>query len=450
MLSQEQDEYLKREEELSTALPESYTEFLPAVENASPAAKVLLPEDLSDDQNKAFKQILSWYTSKTTRVFSLGGYAGTGKTSILALIAHTLCVEQKKQVAFLAPTAKAASVLRRKLDALRMSATYVGTIHGMLYSPVLDHKEELIGWSRRYFTKRVLPSGEIEFIAKIGDIPKLHLIVVDEASMVDENLENDILALGVPVLAVGDHGQLAPVQGKSTWMTWPNAKLEKIHRQAADSPVLALATFVREEGYLPPSLQTFGIPYFRELFELEEPLQADYKQYGLHEVAMVCYTNQMRGRLNASVNRHLFGADEPVPGSQIMVLKNRTPLINGQRGFVTKILKKKDIWHVASVYFPDENFNFVGPLLSSQFGLPKAPKNLEEASRQVGRTVDKMENLGVIADYGYAATCHKYQGSSAKSVFVVLEKGRRPNEYVRWLYTAITRAVDKVSFVEAM
>jgi RecG-like helicase len=132
MLSQEQDEYLKREEELSTALPESYTEFLPAVENASPAAKVLLPEDLSDDQNKALKQILSWYTSKTTRVFSLGGYAGTGKTSILALIAHTLCVEQKKQVAFLAPTAKAASVLRRKLDALRMSATYVGTIHGML------------------------------------------------------------------------------------------------------------------------------------------------------------------------------------------------------------------------------------------------------------------------------------------------------------------------------
>jgi hypothetical protein len=382
----------------------------------------------------------------------LAGYemVVTHNTTLTSTVANVLCNEMGRQVAFLTPTAKAGSVLQRKLAPLNIPTAFCGTVHSFMYTPILDEKEELVGWGRRFFERIKEADGTVSYIAKgkKSDLPKLHLIIVDEASMVNGEMEDDILAFGIPVLAVGDHGQLPPVQGISTWMQDPDIRLEKIHRQAEDNPILAVATFVRERGYLPPGIENFGIPYFRSLGSMESALLNAYEARGQHEVALICYTNRLRADLNIAVHRELFGDRHPTRGSQVICLKNDRPLINGMRGHIVSDVEQRDIWSIARVSFPDANLIYDGPFLSAQFGVAKVPKNLDVAEDLVGRRVRKLEELGAFFDYGYAMTAHKAQGSQFQEVFVVLEGGRRPNDYPRWLYTAITRASERLSFCE--
>lgn len=432
-------------------LPPSEFRFLGVQEGATAPARAFLPDDLSADQLDAYNRVLRWYEKVGTGVLSLGGYAGTGKTTLVSTIAQELCIERGKAVAFLTPTAKAASVLRRKLAPLGLSIdkTYIGTVHSFMYAPMLDAKQELVGWSRRYFEKIEGEDGQVTYRCKnADDIPQVDLIIVDESSMVNEDMEDDIKAFGLPVLAVGDHGQLPPVQGRSSWMTEPNIRLERIHRQAENNPILALATYVRETGLLPKDVESFGIPYYRKLQAMAEPLKVAYGLRGEHEVAMVCFTNRLRAELNIEVHRELYKSDVPTNGSQVICLKNSKQLINGMRGFIRSDVKKKHIWSIARVQFPDEGFEYRGPFLTSQFGEAKIPKNIDVASELVGMKLTKMDQLGALFDFGYALTCHKAQGSQFQEVFVVLESGRRPQDYARWLYTAITRASEQLSFCE--
>lgn len=438
------------ERELPDCLPEVRIRHLSPEEDGAGAVKLLAPKDLSPDQRLVYDQALAWVKSRRPSVLAIGGYAGTGKTTLVATIAHELCIKRRKAVAFLTPTAKAASVLRRKLAPLQLPTTYVGTVHSFMYSPVLDQYEGLAGWKRRYFTRTENDDGSYSYECKDSeDMPRVDLIIVDEASMVSEEMELDILQFKVPVLAVGDHGQLPPVQGTSSWMTKPDLRLEKIHRQAEDNPILALATYVREEGGLPRNVSDFGIPFYRGLYALGDPLEDAYDRRGHHEVALICYTNRLRARLNMEVHRSLHdGHAEPGKGSQVICLKNNSPLVNGMRGVLVSHVEKRDIWYVGDVHFPDENYIYSGPFLQRQFGEAKAPKDTNAASELVGRPIDRMKDLGALFDFGYAMTCHKAQGSQFEEVVVVLEHGRRPQDYARWLYTAITRASEKLSFCE--
>jgi exodeoxyribonuclease V len=444
-------DYLLDEAETSTALPPNTIHYLDEEDRPTSHTRLFTPSDLSPDQKSAFDRIMAWVKAPgAQKVMSLGGYAGTGKTTLLSTITHEICNVQKKAVALLTPTAKAASVLRRKIAPLHLiPAPFCGTVHAFQYSPITGDHEELTGWARRYFQKFEDENGNVTYQAKgKGDRPRVNLLIVDECSMVNREMEEDILAFGVPVLAVGDHGQLPPVQGKSTWMTEPTIRLERIHRQAEDNPILALATYVREEGRLPPGLDNFGIPYYRSLKEAELPLLRAYDTYGQHDVMMLCFTNRLRARINQGVHKRLFGTDQPTRGSQIICLKNTHDLINGMRGFLRTAPTVRDIWHLGEVHFPDEHFVYDGPFLRAQFGQAKPPKNTQVAAQLIGRPIEKLDQLGALFDYGYAMTVHKAQGSSAKEVFVVLENGRRPNDYARWLYTALTRASEKLSFVE--
>lgn len=426
-------------------LPNHRVMTLPVQEVSSTSAhRTITAEQLSEDQGRAYERIMNWVKNpREKQVLSLGGYAGTGKTTLTAVVAEELCKRQGLAVAFVTPTAKAASVLKRKLAPMNLTAPFIGTVHSFMYSPMIDAKEELTGWRRRYFEKT--PDGYI--CRNTADLPRLNLLVVDEASMVSSEMEEDLTAFGLPILAVGDHGQLPPVLGRSSWMRSPDIRLERIHRQAEDNPILAIATYVREEGRLPSGVSEFA-PYYRELAELTPHLLKAYETQGKHETALITYTNRMRAYLNRSIHTHDHGTEEPSDGTQVICLKNRKPLVNGMRGFIRSTPRKQDIWTIAEVEFPDESFVYDGPFLTAQFGLAAPPKNIEDASERVGRNIDKMDQLGALLDFGYAITCHKAQGSQFQEVFVVLEQGSRPQEYGRWLYTAITRASEKLSFVE--
>ena len=149
---------------------------------------------LSTEQNKIVDSILNWFKDSSKQYITLGGYAGTGKTTVLGSITTLLNKDKKKlNIAYCSYTGKAARVLERKLrDTNSVSySDYIGTIHRLIYKAIVDDRDNIIGWE-------LIPKSDFDY----------SLIVVDEASMLTEDIWNDLLSFDVPIIAVGDHSQL--------------------------------------------------------------------------------------------------------------------------------------------------------------------------------------------------------------------------------------------------
>ena len=180
--------------------------------------------------------------SHTDPVWRLGGLAGTGKSTLTGVLARLLS-HLGVTVLFATYTGKAAGVLSRSL-ARAGSMHTASTIHQLIYTPIVDVESgRVTDWARR---------------AQIAAT----LIVVDEASMVPPKVLDDLLAYGIPILSVGDHGQLPPIFSKEeatglreaisrkiaeegSLMAKPDFALEEIHRQAKGNPIIELASYVR-------------------------------------------------------------------------------------------------------------------------------------------------------------------------------------------------------------
>ena len=149
--------------------------------------------ELSVKQKNIIKDILDWYKEKKIPYLTLGGYAGTGKTTILGYLNEKLHKDYKGiSIAYCSYTGKASQVLRKKLQetgSLKRS-DYVGTIHRLIYKPILDEDDNIIGWEK-------ISVDDFEY----------DLIIIDEASMVSSDIWQDLLSFEKPILAVGDHGQ---------------------------------------------------------------------------------------------------------------------------------------------------------------------------------------------------------------------------------------------------
>src|SRR5262245_35084606 len=146
--------------------------------------------DLSADQKTAWDAILKWISTRPYQMLTFGGYAGTGKTTLLSLLG---AVSPVNYIAFAAYTGKASSVLARKLKAAGVVTSadckipgkhYCGTIHSLLYAPFEDPRTgEILGWRKR---------------TKFPD--HIKLIVIDEASMVTDDMVDDLRGFERPIL----------------------------------------------------------------------------------------------------------------------------------------------------------------------------------------------------------------------------------------------------------
>src|SRR3954467_1053695 len=179
----------------------------------------------SPEQDRALKTVSRWIESGDGQVFRLFGYAGTGKTTLARHLAEHIDGE----VAFGAFTGKAALVMRAK------GCKDARTIHGLIYRP------------------RDMESEEPTFVLNEDSAASnASLIVIDECSMVDEELGRDLLSFGKPVLVLGDPAQLPPVKGGGFFTeAEPDVMLTEVHRQATDNPIIRLSMIVREGGRLP-------------------------------------------------------------------------------------------------------------------------------------------------------------------------------------------------------
>jgi exodeoxyribonuclease-5 len=188
---------------------------------------------LSVDQQAVADQVANYVQDLTHagNELALGGYAGTGKSTVLGYLRSTGTLPTG--TVYLAPTGKAAHVLRSK-------GLAASTIHSFLYlyQGLVEETDDDGD-----------PTGKLKPVFADKDThDDVELIVVDEASMVNDKLYDDLCALSCPILWVGDHGQLAPVGGDPGIMRDPRLRLEQVHRQAQGSDILAIAHDVRQTG----------------------------------------------------------------------------------------------------------------------------------------------------------------------------------------------------------
>lgn len=431
-------------------------------------------------------------------VTRLHGYAGTGKTSVVATQAIAALQRQGVGVQVLAPTGKAARVLRAK--GLHGAAT----IHSYLYTP---SKRERRDWREAWeeFAQRAaaakpktlalltfidtaapetdtsdewdkvmdaLPSklnttaralrearrfelafnaaGAIAHYEESG-IPAAEVLLIDESSMVSDQVASDLLRTGSRLVFVGDPAQLPPVKAQRSpaAMGPPHHLLTKVHRQKGDSPVLELATEVRKSSF-PSAPETKP----KRLLSLE-----DYDQ-------VLCWRNATRERVNGEIRRRLGRRDPMMPeaGDRLVCIKNtktQDPEVrqwmNGEQVTVLAAQRSggKTSDTLALTVADDDGVEF--EVFSPAETLAGHKAEQAFLDRSMWGSPDPAWA------YGFGLTVHKSQGSEWGSVLLVDESSdmisltsRREGRDAavaqarQWLYTGITRARDRLDIVRSL
>jgi exodeoxyribonuclease V len=385
--------------------------------------------EFSPDQHAALEQVEEWFYNGEEPRLTLGGYAGTGKTTLIKELVKRVGAGSARVCAF---TGKAAFVLRSK----GVNAT---TMHRLIYTPQLlcsmCHRKPAVALVVDGNVLDETPSTEPRCVCpgaprvktEFVRVPLLSckLVIVDEASMINSKLQRDLEEFEIPVLYVGDHGQLEPIGDNPGLMKDPDIRLEHIHRQAEGSPIIRFAHHVRLGG----SPRALGDDRLGDNVRV----MADGKHPpNLHEYDMVlCATNRTRIEVNHRIRRLLgFSGQLPAVGERVICLRNNTDhgVFNGMLGTVTEVRPEE-----AELSIVDDFGNPYDrmPFFPGQFGADELQKDVPRE-----RT---------LWDFGYCLTVHKSQGSEFSRV-VVLERIPPKWSATRWRYTAVTRASDELVY----
>ena len=369
------------------------------------SAVSVAPPRWSAEQSAALDKVGRWLKAGEPQVFRLFGYAGVGKTTLARHVAEAASGE----AAFAAFTGKAALVLRSK------GCVGASTIHALIY--------------RASEGEEGAPTFKLNHD---GPASKASLIVIDECSMVDEELGRDLLSFGKPILVLGDPAQLPPVKGGGFFTeAAPDVMLTEIHRQAENNPIIRLSEIVRAGGEIPYGVYGDSRVIRRDEIEAPQVLAADQVLIGL---------NRTRRLYNKRI-RTLRGVAEtlPVAGDKLVCLRNdRTKgLINGGLWRVEELGGLKKDFVKMSVRSEDEPGRSLAKVAVLKAFFEGTEADLPYPIR---RESDEF-------DYGYALTVHKAQGSQWDDVILFDESGAFREHRARWLYTGVTRAAQRLTLV---
>ncbi|MEI7485873.1 MAG: ATP-dependent RecD-like DNA helicase [Chryseobacterium sp.] len=350
---------------------------------------------LTDEQKNIIRSVLK--ELDVNPFISMGGYAGTGKTTCVATIQEALKAKKRKFLVC-AYTGKATNVLRNK----GISAS---TIHSTIYKPI-----------------KILNNDTIEWVLKSNfELDACEGFIIDEASMVSEEIHKDLLTYNLPILYVGDHGQLEPIGGKFNLMLDPHFKLETVHRNAGE--IAHFAEHLRS-----------GLPStsFKGSNKVQIVKESAIKEKHLAQVdQIICAFNKTRISINEKVrefkkiNYTYVAIDE-----KIICLRNKKKegLFNGMQGVVTKLNKNADKFN-----FVSQGVHFKNILYDpNQWGKEKSDFKFYQEENPF--------------DYAYAITAHKSQGDEFDSV-IVYEERCNEWDHKKWCYTAASRAKHSIVWV---
>lgn len=398
------------------------------------------------DQATAIEKFQAWYSGKSPKFFSLIGPAGTGKTTIAKYLAALV----PGTVYFMAFTGKAALVMQQA------GCVGASTIHKMIYQPQdrsrvrlltlrglvenfpedgrPEELEDLLDQLRIEESTAASPSFKLK-----SDSPLRYaaLCIIDECSMIDESIGKDLLSFGVPILALGDPGQLPPVFGQGYFTNpKPSHLLTQIHRQAQDSPIIKLATTVRTGGSL-----TVGKYGTCEVIAKSKEPEAKARMQELVMAAdqIIVGRNKTRQNINRRTREVLgYPGGIPVPGDKLICLRNNHDLgiLNGSLWEVEEI----DVFTEDTCQLTVAPYQTEGESVTCTAHMHHFQRRIKELDYWDRRDAEEF-------DFGYAITCHKSQGSQWDNVLIIDESDCFRENASKHLYTAITRAVSTVTVV---
>lgn len=411
---------------------------------------------LTSDQEKAKECMLDWFFNRSAQTFVLFGYAGTGKTFLIDyVVRECFRLVPDESAMFVTPTGKAATVLIR-------AGTPAGTIHSLIY-----RKEEAEETYVDEETGEIFKRERLVFKKRGSIADEIKLLVIDEASMVNDETIGDLLSFGVKCLFSGDDAQLPPVQGRNSLI--PDVTLTEIVRQEAENPIVRVASLAREGEPIPYG--TYGdsvcvIP--------RRKFQGDVRARLLKAADQIlCGTNSTRNKVNAEV-RSLLGYEGTLPQSGeklICTLNNwdrsidceeKFHLVNGIIGYcqnpayfaddLAKCAFRAEFLDDVIDDVPFDTGIFSHGTFRYGFGKERIVCLLSDGSvvtqdeGRRGKTfVEEVEPANRF-EFGYVITCHKAQGSEFDFV-IVFDESYCFSERSKWLYTAVTRAKQKLLIV---
>ncbi len=446
--------------------------------------------DATFNQKKIIEQLSTWLADDDfRRIFLLNGYAGTGKTTIIAALVAAVKELGIKPI-LLAPTGRAAKVLTH------YSGHSAYTIHKKIYR------------------ERGISDYESKFALDYNR-EKGALFIVDEASMLSSRAEDSSFGSGnllddlvkyvhsgkeCRLMLVGDDAQLPPVGDDHSPALDPAELLpygdveygtmDEVVRQSHDSGILFNATMIRcmleNNIFEKPRFDLTHSDFQRiEGGELMEALQDCYDRYGRDETIVITRSNKRANRYNEGIRRYTLSAEEEIEsGDMLMVVKNnyfyaerdeQSPIsfvANGDVARLRRIRRFEEFYGFrfvdALITFPDyDDYEMECKLMLDTLS-SESPSLTREQSRQLFYEVEKdyddikakakryraiRENEHFNAmqiKFAYAVTCHKAQGGQWKAVFVdrcLFGDEQMSRDMLRWLYTAITRATERLYIV---
>lgn len=375
----------------------------------------------SPQQEAALARVNEWLETGEEPIFRLFGFAGTGKTTLAKYFAENV----KGHVQYGAFTGKACQVLRNK------GCLNAATLHSMMYKADTDLKGH---------TKFKL--NLYESILRFSK-----LVILDEVSMIGPELGRDLMKFGKKVLVLGDPAQLPPVKagdgyfmkGEHLPSDKPEVMLTEVHRQAAENPIIRLSMDIREGRGLK------NIPKDDERLVL-----TDYPTVAMGKAAdqIICGTNRSRDTKNRRMRGLLgFEGTFPTAGERLICLRNNSTngLFNGQMWQVSEIGEKKGYRDEEGNNLPDHLELHATSLDDSGIVSTRVMREMFEGGYD---KVDwRMKRNFDEFDFGYCITCHKAQGSQWDNVLLFDESRAFSGDAQAWLYTAVTRAAEKLTIV---
>ena len=363
----------------------------------------------------------------------ISGYAGTGKSTLVKFIVQALPVDPE-DVVFATFTGKAAQVLISKGNTNAM------TLHRLLYDSV--------------------PRADGTFYRRKRRLLGYKIVIVDEVSMAPKEMMELLFSHhGVYVICLGDPFQLPPIDKNADnhLLDNPHIFLDEVMRQAMDSDIIKLTMDIRDD------IATLDFKGKDAQILKQKDLTTGML---LWADQIICGTNKTRVQINNNMRQLLGRSEDPEDGDKVICLRNYWDywanngdyLVNGTIGFLNDTYSSFNVlpsWYGGTV-IPIIQANFTsdsdadyGSLQMDKKEILIGEKTLDRKTEfKLSRSKKYSHLVPMDFTYGYCITCHKAQGSQWNKVLVIEEKFPfDKEEHARWLYTAATRAIDKLVIV---
>ena len=455
--------------------------------------KEKFPHEPTLKQSVALQQLSSFVLSKEAEgLFLLKGFAGTGKTTIVGTLVNSLWQTTMKAV-LMAPTGRAAKVMSN------YSKTKAYTIHKKIYFP-----KKQAGGGVQFVLAPNKHRNTIFIVDEASMIPDTPADskLFENGSLLDDLLMFAYSGHNCKLILIGDTAQLPPVhldlspaldEGKLALnynKEVTRLELDEVVRQSEDSGILVNATLLREQlqGSFFDEFK-FNVGPYHDIvrlvdgYEIQEAIETSYAENGKEETAFIVRSNKRANLYNENIrSRILYLENDLAVGDYMMVVKNNyfwlKPtseagfIANGDIIEILEIFAIKDLYgfkfaevKVIMVDYPNQRpfetvllldtIKAVTPSLSYEDG----NKLYQEVMKDFANEKSKYKKFLAVKNnkyfnalqvkFSYAITCHKSQGGQWNTVFV--EQPYMPNgidkEYLRWLYTAVTRAKSQLYLI---